>query len=294
MNKGDSRLGRILPVLALVLLNVFSLTIRAEDRDSAQDRYNRTDYAGALAVLRGIARPDAAALGLMGRCEFMLGEFRKATEYFERAAALEPSNSEYALWLGRSWGRRAESASPLFAPVNAAKARRYFERAVALDPSNREALSDLFDYYLEAPGFLGGGIEKAQAIANRLSRTDPAEYHYAMAQLASKQNQYRQAEEHLRRAMELAPHQIGHVVDLAKFLAHQGRTQESEAVLQQADRATPNNPRLLFERANLYIEQQRHLDKARELLRQYLKSNLSPDDPPREEARRLLKKAGGA
>ena len=35
-----------------------------------------------------------------------------------------------------------------------------FERAVALDPANREAVGDLFDYYLGAPGFLGGGANK--------------------------------------------------------------------------------------------------------------------------------------
>lgn len=283
-------MGRILPVLALL----FGLTVTGQDRNGAQNLYNRTDYAGALAVLRGIPTPDAAALGMMGRSEFMLGEFRKATEYFEQAAALAPNNSGYVLWLGRAWGRRAETASPFIAPINAAKARRYFERAVEMDPGNREALSDLFDYYLEAPGFLGGGFDKAEAIARRINRTDPAEYHYDLAQLASKRSQYRQAEEHLRKAIDLAPRQVGRVVDLAKFLARQGRVQESEAAFEQADRIAPGSPRLLYERASIYISQHRHLDQARELLRRYLQSNLTPDDPPRDAAERLLKQAAGA
>jgi tetratricopeptide (TPR) repeat protein len=283
-------MGRRLPVLAIL----FGLAVTGQDRNSAQNLYNRTDYAGALAMLRGIPNPDAATLGLMGRSEFMLGEFRKASEYFEKAAALAPTSSEYLLWLGRAWGRRAETASPLFAPVNAAKARRYFERAVALDPGNREALSDLFDYYLEAPGFLGGGFDKAEAIARRISKADPAEYHYELAQIAGKRNQYRQAEEQLRRAMELAPHQVCRVVDLAKFLARQGRIEESEAALQQADRIAPGSPRLLYERASIYVEHHHRLDQARELLKKYLRSNLTPDDPPREAAERLLKQAAGA
>ena len=33
-----------------------------------------------------------------------------------------------------------------------------------LDPNNREAVANLFEYYLEAPGFLGGGVEKAEAV----------------------------------------------------------------------------------------------------------------------------------
>ena len=32
-----------------------------------------------------------------------------------------------------------------------------------LDPHNGEATGDLFDYYLNAPGMLGGGLDKAAA-----------------------------------------------------------------------------------------------------------------------------------
>ena len=84
------------------------------------------------------------------------------------------------LWLGRTWGRRAETASPFVAPFNAAKARDYFEKAVALDPTNRDALGDLFDYYLDAPGFLGGGADKAEALANRIAAIDPPEGHFLL------------------------------------------------------------------------------------------------------------------
>ncbi|HTP85338.1 MAG TPA: tetratricopeptide repeat protein [Bryobacteraceae bacterium] len=283
-------MGKIFPVVAVLC----ALMLPAQDRATAEKLYNRTDYDGALKMLRGVQHPDAATLALMGRSAFMLGDFRKATDYFERAAALEPDSSEYAMWLGRTWGRRAEMASPLFAPMNASRARRYFERALDLDPGNRDAMTDLFDYYLEAPGFLGGGFDKAESIARRISKADPAEYQYELAQLAKKRSQYRQAEEHLRRAIELAPHQVGRVVDLAKFLARQGRMQESEAALAQADRISPGNPRLLYERASIYVEQHQKLQQARELLQRYLRSNLTPDDPPRDAAERLLKQAAGA
>src|SRR5580700_2265454 len=151
----------------------------------------------------------------------MLGDYKKATEAFQKALALEPGKSEYAHWLGRSFGRRAETSSPFLAPRYASKARAYFEKAVALDPNNVEALSDLFDYYLEAPGFLGGGYEKAQAIAQ--------------AQLADNRKQFDTAEEQLRRAIELAPRQVGRLLDLARHLAQHGRIQESEATFDKAE-----------------------------------------------------------
>jgi hypothetical protein len=44
-----------------------------------------------------------------------------------------------------------------------------------------------------------------------------------------------------------------------------------------------------FDRARVYIEGKRNLDKAKALLIQYLRSDLTPDDPPREQAEKLLK-----
>ena len=85
--------------------------------------------------------------------------------------AAEPGNSEYALWLGRAFGRRAETSSP--SPPRATPPRRasISRRPSQLNPKNLEALSDLFEYYLEAPGFLGGGFDKAQAMAGTMAAT---------------------------------------------------------------------------------------------------------------------------
>jgi len=196
------------------------------------------------------------------------------------------------LWLGRAWGRRAESASPFMAPAYASRARTQFEKAVELNPANKEALNDLFDYYLNAPGFLGGGFDRAQALVAKIAKLDVAEGHYARAQLADKRKQFDEAEQQLRRALELAPRQVGRVIDLAKYLSKRGRVQESETVFAQAEKLAPESPRVMFERAETYIRENRNLDQAKVLLRKYLRSSLTPDDPPRDRAEDLLRKAG--
>ena len=109
--------------------------------------------------------------------------------------------------------------------------------------------------------------------------------------MADKKKQFDTAEEQLRRAIALAPRQVGRVVDLAKYLGKHGRYQESDAVFQQAEKIAPDSPRVMFAKAHSYIEQKRNLEEAKALLQRYLQSNLSPDDPPREEARKLLKQA---
>src|SRR5229473_7573481 len=219
----------------------------------AEDLYDKTDYKASLALLGKLSSPDATAYFLMGRDHFMLGEYKKATDAFQRAVAFQPSKSEYEHWLGRAFGRRAETSNPFAAPMYASRARQHFEQAVALDPANEEALNDLFDFYLQAPGFLGGGYDKAETVAKRIAQRNEAEGHFAQAQLADKRKQFDTAEQQLRRAMELAPHQVGRVLDLAKYLAKRGRYQESEAAFDKALQLDPKSPRIYFARARVYI-----------------------------------------
>jgi tetratricopeptide (TPR) repeat protein len=267
--------------------------LAASPLQDARKLYNRTDYSGALKLLISLENKDAAAWALLGQAHFMSADYRKSVEALEKASALEPGNAGYVHWLGRAWGRRAESATPFMAPGYATKSRGFFEKAVEMDPRNKEALNDLFDYYLQAPGFLGGGLNRAEALVKRIAALDAAEGYYASAQLADKRKQFDKAEQSLRRAVELAPKQVGRVIDLAKYLSKLGRVQESEAVFAQAEKLEPNNPRILFERAETYIRDQRNLNEARQMLQKYISSsNLTPDDPPRSTARELLRKAG--
>ena len=144
---------------------------------------------------------------------------------------------------GRAYGKRAETSNVLAAPGYASKARQAFEKSVALDPKNNDALSDLFDYYLEAPGFLGGGYDKAVAVANQLAVIDPSEAYFARAKLAQKKNEYQSAEAHMRQAIAVAPHEVGHLIALARLLANQGKERESDAVFLEAQKSTQTHRR---------------------------------------------------
>jgi tetratricopeptide (TPR) repeat protein len=275
------------------ILAFTALPAPAQDLSQPEELYKRTYYEASLALLDKHASDPATAF-LLGRDYYMLADFKKAIDYFQRSSAAQPRNSEYMDWLGRAYGKRAETSNPLLAPALASKARQAFERAVELDSSNRDALSDLFDYYLNAPGFLGGGYEKALTVANRMSSIDPSEAFFAQAQLAQKHQHFQAAEFHLRQAVAIGPHEIGHLIALARFLANQGRTGESDAVFQQAEKANPNSPRLWFARADVLIKQKRNMEEAKSLLKKYVQAPITVDDPPREEAFRLLKEVGGA
>jgi Flp pilus assembly protein TadD len=280
------------PIGLLTLIFSSLLPAASADLTSASQLYQRTEYRQSLSLLEKAPQKDAAALQLMGQDYFMLGEYKKATESLEKAAALDPNNPKLAHWLGRVYGRRAETANPFSAPGWATKTRQMFEKAVELDPTDKDALGDLLDYYMDAPGFLGGGLQKAEALAHMILKQDPAEGHYAQGLVAEHKKEYDTAEQQFRRAAELAPRQVGRVLVLARYLARHDRVTESDALFEQAARMAPNNPRVMFDRAATYVHEHRDPDAARKLLERYLQMPLTPDDPPRERAHALLKKLG--
>jgi tetratricopeptide (TPR) repeat protein len=278
--------------LPLLLTTVGLFAAGSAELDRARQLFGRSQYKAAIQALAPVANSsDAPTQELLGRSYFMLGEFKQAAEAFERATQINPNSSVYFHWLGKAQGRRAETSSPITAPAYASKARAAFEKAVELDSKNIEAINDLFSYYLEAPGFLGGGLSKAADLAKRIQAIDPIEYHYAMAQIADKRKDYNAAESHFRRAFEMAPRQVGRIVDLARYLSNHGKAQESDALFAQAEKIAPNEPRVMFEKASHLVRNKKNLPEAKELLQKYLRSPITADDPPRSEAERLLKQA---
>jgi tetratricopeptide (TPR) repeat protein len=285
---GSSRLG-------VCIFSAFlgAALLHASDLAQAEDRYRHTDFEASLAALDKHSS-DPATNFLVARNYYMLGEFKKAAEYLQIAVQERPNKANYYDWLGRAYGRRAETGNPLMAPSLASKAREAFEKAVDLDPQNADALSDVFDYYLEAPGFLGGGYDKAMMIAERTSKIDPAQGYFEKAKLAQKRKEFQSAEDHLREAIAVAPHSVGHLLALGRFLANQGRNRESDAVFLEAQTKHPNAPEVLFAWASVLVKQKRDIPQAKTMLEEYMQASLTPDDPPKHEARRLLKEVGGA
>ncbi len=291
-NQGLNRVEKNMRVLLPVVLLFAPALYGAGELDRAQQLFGRANYREVVSVLQ--AKSDAgdpAAAALIGKAYFMLGDYKKSAEAYEKAIELRSGVSEYHHWLGKAYGPRAETSNPLSAPMLASKARQSFEKAVELDSRNLEAVNDLFSYYLEAPGFLGGGLDKAARLAEKIKVLDPIEYHYDMALLAEKRKEFKTAEFHFRSAFDMAPKSVGRAIDLARFLSKQGRLQESEVVFAQAEKLHPDNPRLMFERASAYVRAKQNLGVAKQLLEKYLQSSLTPDDPPRSEAQRLLKQA---
>ena len=147
----------------------------------------KSDAAIAILKDRVASSPnDAEAQHLLCRAYYSIQDWDRAISAGEKAVSLSPEKSNYHLWLGRAYGEKADASSFFSAAGLAKKVRASFERAVDLDGSNIQARSDLAEFYMEAPGIMGGGQDKARAQADALMKIAPAKGHWVLGRLAEK------------------------------------------------------------------------------------------------------------
>ncbi len=215
---------------------------------------------------------DAMSFNLLCRAYFMLEEWDRGIAACERARDLDPQSSLYYLWLGRIYGEKADRVGFITAAGLAKKVRTSFEKAVELDPSSWEARTDLAQFYLEAPGVVGGGKDKAQAQANALMPLKPGIAHWIQARIAEKNKNIAGAESELRAAIAVTHSGARAWLDYAIFLQHQKRFEEMEQALRTLDQMSVVDRReTLMDGGSVVLHADRDFPLGVKLVRRYLK-----------------------
>ena len=172
---------------------------------------------------------DAEAHNLLCRVYYQEKRWDDAIQQCETAVQLAPVDSGYHLWLGRAYGEKADAIHSIKAYGLAKKTRSEFERAVQLDSKNVKHLSDLGEFYAAAPGLVGGGRNKAQAVVQALESLEPAQGHQLEGLLAEKDKNYRVAEAEFKAAVETSHQSADASMALASYYA---RRKQSDQMLQ--------------------------------------------------------------
>jgi tetratricopeptide (TPR) repeat protein len=259
----------------LVLALAACLGCGAAAAQSAEDMLaaGRVDNAIAVLDARLKAAPDdAQSYNLLCRSYFVLGNWDRAISACERAVGLDAGNSRDHLWLGRAYGEKAADAHFLTAIALAQKVRSEFETAVQLSPGNVDARSDLAEFYLEAPGIVGGGQDKAEAEARSLAAIDPAKAHWVTARIAQKNHDAATAEKEYRAAVEASHGGAIAWLNLAFFYRHSERLDDMEDAINHATSGPSNPSEVLMEAAETLFGAGRNFPYAVELLKLYLSS----------------------
>ncbi|MGA8490560.1 MAG: tetratricopeptide repeat protein [Terriglobales bacterium] len=234
------------------------------------------------------APQDAESYNLLCRAYFALSDWDKGIAACEKAVSLDPGNSQYHLWLGRVYGEKADHSSFLTAAGLAKKVRSEFETAVRLNPNSAEARTDLAEFYLEAPGIVGGGRDKAEAQAQKIAALDPVRAGWVKASLAEKKKDLVTAENEYRAAIAASHGNALAWRNLAAFYRQTGHLDAMEDAIRHASAAPMDQPEVLMECANMLLRTKRDLPQAIHLLRRYLSSSLTVEAAPAFKAHYLL------
>lgn len=231
---------------------------------------------------------DSEAYHLLSRAYFSLRRWDDSINAARKAVAIEPNNSDYHLWLGRAIGEKAESSSWFTAISLAKKVRAEFERAVQLNSSNVNAQSDLTEFYLEAPSFLGGGKDKARSQARRIAAFNPAEAHWIEARIAEKDGNWKVAENEYRAAIQASGNQANYWLSLASFYRRRNRLNDMEDAVYRASNGVIKKSDVWVDAAEVLYKGGRNFPAAIGYLRKYLASNSTVEDAPAFQAHYLL------
>jgi tetratricopeptide (TPR) repeat protein len=279
------------PILALFVLAILAMPpfVVADESAPALLAAGRAD--DAITTLRSkisVSPNDGEAYHLLCRAYFSMGDWDRGIPACEKAVVLAPGNSRYHMWLGRIYGEKADGVIFFKAASLAGKVRDEFEAAVRLDPNNVDARSDLGEFYLEAPGIVGGGRDKAEAQARALAALDPAQAHYLNGRIAEKKKEPEVAEKEYRAAIEASRGSALTWFNLALFYRHQQRWNEMEDAINHAGSAQLDRPEILMESGEVLLRSGRNFPAAVQFLRRYLALKFKVEEAPAFKAHYLL------
>ena len=264
------------------LLPVLLLALPSAAANSAKDLLSAGRVDEAISALNGrvsSSPSDAESFNLLCRAYYALEDWDRAESACKKAVSLDPNTSRYHRWLGRVYGEKANRANFLSAAGLAGKVRDEFQRAVDLDQADTNARIDLAEYFLEAPGIVGGGQDKARTQAKTIGTLDPAMEHWVYARIAEKNRDAATAEREYHQVISLSKGDAEAWLNMALFLRRQKRYDDMEQAIVKASQAAMLKPEVLVDAAQTLFHAGRAFPFAIELLQRYLASGPVEEAP---------------
>lgn len=272
--------------LAIAVAAIASAQIPAATLTQANTYLQNGQADQALALLTPLPATGAGAdeaQNLLCRVRFELQQWSQAVAECQQAVNLNNKNSDYFMWLGRALGQQASHASFLSAYGDAKKSLAAMQTAVQLNPQNGPALSDLGDYYAQAPGIAGGGTSKAQQIASQLDKVDAGRAAQLRGDIAMAAKDYTTAENQYKLAATTSPHPADKWTVLASFYKSQQRWNDLDAAINSCVSAAARDNQSgvgLYDGAGILIETNRNPALAAKMLEDYLAGSSKSEEAP--------------
>jgi tetratricopeptide (TPR) repeat protein len=172
-----------------------------------------------------------------------LQRYDDAQDQVEEAIDINENVAKYHLVRGQILGQKAMTANVFSQGLLAPKIKNAFLRASELDPSNIEARQALYNYYVMAPGIMGGSEEKAFEQANAVVKLNPYRGYILLANYYNRiKKDTIEAEKHFKKAIASDPERGGGYKQLAYLYMNKKMFPEAYAQMQRYVDLEPKNP----------------------------------------------------
>lgn len=162
-------------LLATIILCTTFSTFYAGDIQNAVKLLEEKKFEEAVVILENIIDQDEnndSAYYYLGKAMMGLREFEDASDYFEEAVELRDNNADYHFWLGQAYAMDAQQSNIISQAFLAPKILTQYERTVELDPNHLPGRIGLANFYMQAPGIMGGDLDKALVQGNTILGMD--------------------------------------------------------------------------------------------------------------------------
>ena len=215
-------------------------------------------------------RNDAMAMYYLGRIALEQGRSSDAVDWLEKAVKRDDASADFHLWLGNALGTEAQKANKLRQPFLARRVKTEFERAVELNPRSADAHEGLFEFYSQAPGFMGGSADKARAQAAEVIAIDPPRGHQLAGRLAEKEKDMPLAQREYEAMFGGAPDSIRALTVLVQFYQISNQFDRGFAAIDGFLAAHPDAPLARYQYGRLAAVSGQSLERGERELRAYI------------------------
>lgn len=227
-------------------------------------KYAEAEKAASLVLTTDPANAEAMA----ARTEAILASGRsarieEAVKQAQQCVTARVADARCHLVLGKAFGSKAMNGGMMSAMGYAGDIRNAFKKAVELDPRNLDARFSLLQYYLMAPGIVGGGTGKAETLTAQTAAMLPEAAKLMQAKIDIAADNLAKAEAGTLGVRpgsdeELADLQQGTLVAIAFKHLSQKRLAEAERIFNDTVKRFPDSDDAVYGQARVLQEQGKH------------------------------------
>jgi tetratricopeptide (TPR) repeat protein len=241
--------------------------------ESAKAAYEHGDYNKAIEILKSATSKDPNnhdAQVLLMKVYLDADKYEEAIKFGEKAVEADPKNSQLHQLLGEAYGDKADHAGMLSAYSWAKKTQKEFQTGADLDAHNYDAAQDLIEYDCTAPGMVGGGEDKGQAVIQKLASLDAAEGHFGAGVCKAVKKDLPGADVEYAKALESKPKSADRIYDIGDYFLQRENGDKVLEVAAAGESLAPQDVRAKYYQAAGWILKGEKYPDAEKLLKDYL------------------------